>query len=512
MRKINYLIICLICHSFANAQDFSPMAAPFALPQGGLDANSFNALSSALAGSNNGSQMWTTLDMNGDAKPDLVVYQELENGQGGVPGLPNTPHWKVFLNTGDGFSSTATAWKLPAGGLDNQSFNSLSNETPGSNNGSQLWTTLDMNGDNKPDLVAYQELDAGVLGVIGVPNVPYWKVFLNTGDGFASTATAWKLPPGGLDNQSFNSLSNETPGSNNGSHLWTTLDMNGDNKPDLVAYQELDAGVLGVLGVPNVPYWKVFLNTGDGFDQKATGWKLPAGGLDNQSFNSLSNETPGSNNGSQLWTTLDMNGDNKPDLVAYQELDAGVLGVIGVPNVPYWKVFLNTGDGFASSATAWKLPAGGLDNQSFNSLSNETPGSNNGSQLWTTLDMNGDNKPDLVAYQELDVGVMGVLGLPNVPYWKVFLNTPAMNAIEKNATQSNKIKVFPNPTYGKFIIETTPNLQGNIAIFNMMGIKVFNSTIVDQKLTIDLSELPKGTYYIKFHNQQITNNQIITLL
>jgi len=63
--------------------------------------------------------------------------------------------------------------------------------------------------------------------------------FNSYGQGFSTTATNWGLPPGGYlnggTNYSFNELyGGSTSSGDNGSQLWTTSEMNGDGKPDLV--------------------------------------------------------------------------------------------------------------------------------------------------------------------------------------------------------------------------------------------------------------------------------------
>ncbi|MDO7877841.1 hypothetical protein Q5H93_24100, partial [Hymenobacter sp. ASUV-10] len=245
---------------------------------------------------------------------------------------------------------------------------------------------------------------------------------LGFSQGFAPTATNWALPAGGLVsatgvNQSFTDLyfaSSSAYGT--GTQVWNTLDLNGDARPDLVVTREKgSSGDAVVFGTGTNRYWKVFLNTGAGYAATATNWALPAGGIVstngiNQSFPDLSLANSSAyGTGTQVWNTLDLNGDAKPDLVVLREKDSnGNSLVFGTGTNRYWKVFLNTGAGFASTATNWALPVGGIVstngiNQSFPDLSLANSSAyGTGTQVWNTLDLNGDAKPDLVVLREKD--------------------------------------------------------------------------------------------------------------
>src|SRR2546423_640640 len=77
-----------------------------------------------------------------------------------------------------GFPTTATNWTLPGGGDINKGF-----YMPGgagkAATGSQDWSTFDINGDGKPDMVVTAEYANGYTDndlCFGVGANPYWKV------------------------------------------------------------------------------------------------------------------------------------------------------------------------------------------------------------------------------------------------------------------------------------------------------------------------------------------------
>ena len=52
--------------------------------------------------------------------------------------------WLLYKNTGSGFATTSTSWTLPAGAPGTYGFDEIANS---------FWTTMDLDGDGKPDLV-----------------------------------------------------------------------------------------------------------------------------------------------------------------------------------------------------------------------------------------------------------------------------------------------------------------------------------------------------------------------
>ncbi len=68
--------------------------------------------------------------------------------------------------------------------------------------------------------------------------------------------------------------------------------------------------------------------------------------------------------------------------------------------------------------------------------------------------------------------------------------------INANINHLNKISIFPNPAYENIEI-TGPHNLGEIAIYNLQGIKVFENNYENATGTINIESLPKGLYVLK---------------
>jgi hypothetical protein len=67
--------------------------------------------------------------------------------------------------------------------------------------------------------------------------------------------------------------------------------------------------------------------------------------------------------------------------------------------------------------------------------------------------------------------------------------------------RSNQVKIFPNPSGGKFILET--EVPVNVEIYNAFGMKVLNISPTDlqNSIEIDLTGFPKGMYLAKINGR-----------
>jgi len=61
-------------------------------------------------------------------------------------------------------------------------------------------------------------------------------------------------------------------------------------------------------------------------------------------------------------------------------------------------------------------------------------------------------------------------------------------------------KVYPNPVQTTTVIEYAPAAEFSVkqvSVYNMLGVKVFSTQIIQAKTTVDLSKLSKGVYIVK---------------
>ncbi|MCE3603623.1 FG-GAP-like repeat-containing protein [Massilia sp. P8910] len=107
------------------------------------------------------------VDLNGDGLPDLYVTKGGNNGVFG-PTIP-----VVYLNTGNGFSSTPTTWALPDATYQNETFDiSACCETNPTSHGNTTVSLTDLNGDGLPDLYVTKSIS-------GSRYAPDPKVYFN---------------------------------------------------------------------------------------------------------------------------------------------------------------------------------------------------------------------------------------------------------------------------------------------------------------------------------------------
>jgi hypothetical protein len=464
---------------------------------------------------------YSLVDINGDGFPDLVDAQDQNSGSVWVSG---NPYWKVYLNGGTSFNSTAQNWTIPA--MENSGSNL--DQVSGAN-----YSLVDINGDGKPDLVDAQDQNSGSVWVSGNP---YWKVYLNNGTSFSTTAQNWTIPamessgsnldqvsganyslvdingdglPDLVDAQDQNSGSVWVSGNpywkvylNNGTSFNTTaqnwtipamessgsnldqvsganyslVDIDGDGKPDLVDAQDQNSGSVWVSGNP---YWKVYLNSGTSFNTTAQNWTIPA----MESSGSNLDQVSGAN-----YSLVDINGDGKPDLVDAQDQNSGSVWVSGNP---YWKVYLNGGTSFNTTAQNWTIPA--MENSGSNL--DQVSAAN-----YSLVDINGDGNPDLVDAQDQNSGSVWVSGNP---YWKVYTSTAD---IQEVIFDSNLLKIYPNPTSGQLSVD----LDGSFGDFDLKVINNLGLVVYETKgsnvshIDCNVENFEAGLYFVTLVNESKT--------
>lgn len=450
--------------SMTRSTQFQPTSLRFSVP-----ATAYNALASTVAAGTN--RNWSTLDLNGDRRVDLALTSNPQTGA--IFSTGGVTHWNVHLGTATGFSSAITQWVVPANPSVAQGYTVANSATA-----SSFWSTIDISGDGRPDLVhTMNPLSMGpYVSMLGSPT-DGWLVRRGVANGFDATTITLTVPrvtglSGGLD-RTVNDTSTRRwlltevtgdalvdlvitadpatdnvwtvnlrtnwvvcPGSaagfgpftgcqtlsvpDNGvaggfksatsfatavRRVWLLADMNGDGRADLV--QTMNP--VGLLGsepflLNGAPYWKVWLNQYGTvrdtlYAATPTQWTVPTNAF----------STPSSATAPQFWQLMDLDGDRAAELVQTADPTTG-RPFAG----PSWRVFSANAaaTGFSPRGAIWTIPAGpGVDG--FRSVSGTS---------WTVLDVTGDGLPDLVQFQDPTTGL--AFADVNGPFWRVYPGIP----------------------------------------------------------------------------------------
>ena len=68
--------------------------------------------------------------------------------------------------------------------------------------------------------------------------------------------------------------------------------------------------------------------------------------------------------------------------------------------------------------------------------------------------------------------------------------------------EDNKVNIYPNPVQDKIIIELSAVSRYIISLCNMLGQQVMKTEFTATKTELDVSELPKGVYFVQVSNDQ----------
>jgi len=277
------------------------------------------------------------------------------------------------------------------------------------------------------------------------------------GQGFEKSPTSWSTPF---------TIDQITDFSSGVKH--TTMDISGDNKPDLVV--TYNNGFLGSVGDFR---WDVYLNNGSGFNNTPVSWNTPF------NLDQITDFSSGVKH-----TTMDISGDSKPDLIV--TYNNGFLGSVGDFR---WDVYLNNGSGFNNSPTSWSTP---FELEQITDFSSGVK--------HTTMDINGDNKLDLVVTY-----YNGYLGSVGDFRWDVYLNLSTLSVKNLN-NHSLDLKSYPNPTNDIFFVEGFKSPLRSVTIYNSSGQEIYREKgLNENNFRFDLKNFPNGLYFIQLESNHELN-------
>ena len=319
---------------------------------------------------------------------------------------------------------------------------------------------VDLNGDGKPDFVDSENEATSSSDTFLNGNQKYWKVYLNTGSGFSATATQWNIPIVSDDYDFIVSYS-----------FHQIIDMNGDGKLDFVDSENQNSSSSDVFLNGNQKYWKVYLNNGTGFSATATQWNIPIVSDDSDYYVSYN-----------FHTTMDMNGDGKPDFVDSENQNSSNADVFLNGNQKYWKVYLNNGAGFNATSVQWNIPIVSDTEEYYVSAS-----------FHRVMDFDGDGKVDFIDSENEATSSADVFLNGNQKYWKVYTNTSvlAMEDFDKTVVLG-----YPNPVTDQLHLTSESPLTA-VKIYTISGQLLDSKVVNSSEASLDLSTLSAGVYIVQ---------------
>jgi hypothetical protein len=72
------------------------------------------------------------------------------------------------------------------------------------------------------------------------------------------------------------------------------------------------------------------------------------------------------------------------------------------------------------------------------------------------------------------------------------------------ANVSEQVSIFPNPSTGVFVIELPNGSQKQIDVMDLTGRIVLNTTTLEDRTTINISDLPSAVYYVRLRSNNET--------
>lgn len=117
-------------------------------------------------------------------------------------------------------------------------------------------------------------------------------------------------------------------------------------------------------------------------------------------------------------------------------------------------------------------------------------------------------------------------GYPGDPYqgcWGAYIKLPSGNLLASDmqnglfvldasvalgkkeiGNKESGFSIYPNPNDGKFNLQSSTSLQPSAAIYNILGEKIFQSTINNPNSAIDISSQPDGIYFLSISGENFT--------
>lgn len=349
---------------------------------------------------------WSTLDLNGDRLPDLAVTSNPATGAVFSDALG--PYWNVHLGSATGFTTIPLLWRVPEIIGAPQGYN-----TTDSASGLLHWSTFDISGDGRPEIVhTMNPISGGPYVSIMAEPADAWLSRRNVGSGFDTAGTmTLSVPrvtnlPGGIDR-----VASDLVG-----RRWTLAEVTGDTLVDLVITADPSTDSMWLTG--GLSAWSVCPGSRLGFGAFSSNCALltvPSNGLVG-GFRSASSPGPA------RWFLLDLNGDRRDDLV-WSTAATGVVFTAGT--APVWRVYLNQNSPtalFAPTFTQWALPG---------AMFNAATGAQ-GANQWATLDLDGDGLVELVHTADPATGRPFVTS--NGPAWRLYPVTAARTGFSTTPT------------------------------------------------------------------------------
>jgi len=281
------------------------------------------------------------MDMDGDAKPDFLVTRTCSSLAGADPDVGELK-WLVYNNTGTGFATAPSAWPLPQDYANGFCSSPQGDTYCDSYNGygRPAYSTFDLNGDARPDFVVSKTCST-LAGADPDVGKLYWRLYANTGTGFAASPANWSLPQG-YAKGFYNKPAGDTycdSYNGYGRPAYATVDLDDDLRPDFVVLDTCSS-LQGSDPAVGSAYWLLYENNGTGFSAVAKQWCLPQG-YAKGFYHALSGDTycdSYNGYGRPAYATFSLTGSGRDDFVVTKTCST-LLGSDPDVSVTKWVVY-----------------------------------------------------------------------------------------------------------------------------------------------------------------------------